>query len=123
MKTQAAVSPTRIGAWIAGAFGVAGLAVGGVAGAMVLGDKSTIETHCRPDFACDSIGMDASRRAHSLGIVSDVGFGVGALGIGTAIVLVLVPRYVRPSPMATQRWRPLGQMDAHGGIVGIGRAW
>jgi hypothetical protein len=122
-RRQAAVSPMRIGAWIAGAFGVAGLAVGGVAGAMVLGDKSSIDAHCRADFACDPIGMDASRRANTLGIVSDVGFAVGALGIGTAIVLFLAPRYIHSPPVATQRWRPLGRIDAHGGIVGLGGAW
>jgi hypothetical protein len=117
-KPVVSESPVRLGAWIAGGIGVVGLAVGGVAGALVLGDKSSVDAHCRADFACDPIGLDASRRARTMGIVSDVGFAVGALGIGTAVVLFLQPPST-PAPI----WRPLAAMTAQGGIVGFRGAW
>ena len=94
---EAAPPPTgpsgrRIGAFVAGGVGVAGLILGGVMGALTLGKKGVIDArcnvggiaaHCRPD------GYAAAESAKTLGLVSTIGFGVGIAGVGMAAVLLL----------------------------------
>jgi len=75
-------------AYVAGGIGLAGIAVGSVTGAMVFGKKGTIDDHC-DGKACDQQGLDAADSAKTLGLVSTIGFGVGAVGLATATVLLL----------------------------------
>jgi hypothetical protein len=83
----APASPARTWAWIAAGVGVAGLAAGAAAGAAVLADKSTIDANCHPDKTCNAQGLSAASSASTLGVVSDVGFVLGAAGAVGAVVL------------------------------------
>lgn len=111
----AATSPLRTLAWVAAGVGVAGLVLGGVAGAVVLGDKSTIDAGCQPDRTCNAAGLNAAGQAQTFGVVSDVGFGVGAAGVVTSVVLFVL------SP--SRRWQPVATAQPHGGFVGVRGAW
>ena len=82
-------SPLRAVGWVAGGIGVAGLALGIVGGALVLGRKDTIHAHCGSDGGCDSVGFEAADHARTFGITSDVGFAVGAAGLVAWGVLLL----------------------------------
>ncbi len=72
--------------WIAGGLGVAGVAVGTVTGLMVFSKSAVVDQHCR-GRRCDREGLDAAESGRTLATVSNVSFGVGALGLGLAVVL------------------------------------
>jgi hypothetical protein len=110
-------STRRAWAWIAGGIGVAGLAVGAVAGALVLGDKSTVDAQCQADRSCTPDGLSASSHARTWGLVSDVGFGVGAAGVVTAVVLLLT------SPSHPPSVQPTAAARGDGGFVGLRATW
>lgn len=98
-------SGRRTGAFIAGGIGLAGLAVGGVAGGLALQKKSIVDERCI-DKECDSEGKAAADAGKTLAIVSTVGFGVGVAGAATAVVLWLV------SPTDSKAGRASGRLQA-----------
>jgi hypothetical protein len=103
----------------AGGLGVAGLLVGSITGAIVLGKKGTIEDNC-DSTRCNAAGKDAADSAQSLGLVSTIGFGVGLAGLATAAVLL----FTEPKPSAASRtWSPLIADRSGGVVVGLQRAW
>lgn len=87
-----ATSGRRVGAYVAGGVGLAGLILGGVLGGLALAEKSTVDASCKPTsdpatLGCRGDGFAASQRLQTLGLWSTVGFGVGAAASVTAIVL------------------------------------
>jgi hypothetical protein len=112
-----APAPPRSKAWeVPAGIGIVGLLVGGVAGATVLHDKSTIESQCHPDYTCSQSGLNAASNARTFGVVSDVGIAVGAVGIVVANVLLALPAPKGPV-------QPVAAPTEHGGIVGARVAW
>lgn len=107
--------------WTLAAFGLgaAGLATGAIAGALVLGKKGTIDTHC-VDTTCDQTGLDAAHSSKTLGVVSTIGFGVGAAGIVLAFVLLATDKGASPPHAAI---RPAVSPLDHGGAVGALGTW
>jgi hypothetical protein len=103
----------------AAGLGAAGLAVGSITGALVLGKKGTIEDNCVGTL-CNAQGKEAADGAQSLGLVSTIGFGVGIAGLATAAVLL----FTEPkSTTAARSWVPV-VADRNGGVVvGLARAW
>jgi hypothetical protein len=112
-SSPAADAPKRsIAPWIAGGVGVAGLAVGAITGAIVLGKRSDFDKHCGGSpLQCDPQGKSDASTGNTLGPVSTVGFIVGGLGIGVATVL-LVTR--KPSHPASPTVGLTGSMTASG---------
>src|SRR6185295_160204 len=47
----------RTAGFVAFGVGAAALAVGGIAGAVALSKKNTMNDHCDADFACDDVGL------------------------------------------------------------------
>jgi hypothetical protein len=105
--------------YIAFGVGTAALFTGAITGALVLGKKGTIETHCA-NTSCDATGLDAARSARTLGLVSTIGFGVAAAG--TALGLVLLATDSRPAPRRTAI-HPAVVPLARGGVLGAEGAW
>jgi len=101
--------------WVAGGVGLAGVAVGAVAGILVLGDKSTIDAECPTESSCSQKGLNAASQSRTLGLVSDVGFAAGGVGLAAAAVLLLATPSRAVQPVATA--------GAHGGFVGARVAW
>jgi hypothetical protein len=95
--------PSRTWAYVSGAIGLAGVAVGTVAGILTAEDKATIDKYCgvggNPPQSCYSQGLAAADDSKVAGLVSDIGFGVGAAGLATAVVLWIV----RPRSVASTR--------------------
>lgn len=106
-------------AWVSGGIGLAGIAVGGVTGGMVLGKKGTIDAHC-DGTVCDRRGKDAADSAQSLALVSSIGFGVGIAGVATATVLLITDSSV---PERTSRSAPVVAAAPGGAVVGWTGAW
>lgn len=75
--------------YVIGGVGVAGLAVGAITGAMVLGKKSVVDNNCDAAKRCNQTGYDAANSGRTLGIASTTGFIVGGLGLAAGAWLVL----------------------------------
>jgi hypothetical protein len=109
--------------WIAGGIGVAGMAVGGIGGAMVFSKKGTIQDNCHAG-ACNREGLDAADSARTAGTISNVGFAVGALGIGTFLVLLATSPGTPSAHAAVRRketaFAPVFELSSQGAFAGAG---
>lgn len=118
-------SGQRIAAFIVGGVGVAGLAVGGIMGGLALAKRGELDKQgCFDDGLCArGPGVqDTIDQARLFGWVSTVGFGVGAVGLGVATVLLLTGPSApdstgRAAPPARQA-RPATWMKA--GVIAAG---
>ncbi|WP_437730839.1 hypothetical protein [Sorangium sp. So ce1335] len=117
----------RTATYVAGGLGAAGLVLGGVTGALVLGKKATIDEHCGSGIravdprGCDTTGHDAGTNAITLATVSTIGFAVGLAGLGTAAALYLTePKPTTPAVSASPRWISAGVLEAgpEGAMIG-----
>ena len=88
--------------YVVGAVGVASLAFGVVTRVMALNKKSTIDDHCSAARVCDRTGIDAVTSAQDLQTASTVTLAVGAGGIATGALLILL----NPSKPETQALAP-----------------
>ncbi|NUQ79692.1 MAG: hypothetical protein HUU21_39805 [Polyangiaceae bacterium] len=91
LSTDAPRGPNtrRLGGFIAGGVGIAGLAVGGLTGALALSDHSDVEEQCPTHRGCSQEVIDQASRGKSLSIASTVAFAAGAVGVGVGLYLVL----------------------------------
>ena len=104
--------------WVAGGVGAAGLALGAVAGAVVLGDRSTIDAQCRPNLTCSPSGLGAASQSRTFGVLSDVGFGVaGAGALAAAALLLAAPSHEH------QAMQPVVTVAPTAAVVGVRAAW
>ncbi|MFT3768279.1 MAG: hypothetical protein QM820_22750 [Minicystis sp.] len=78
----------RISAFVVGGVGAASLLVGAVTGGLTLAKKSTIDKNC-VGTTCNHEGKVAADSAKTTGLVSTIGFAVGAAGLVTGTVLLL----------------------------------
>lgn len=106
-------------AYIIGGIGVAGIVVGGVTGFMVLGKKSTVSSQCT-DHLCSPAGVNAANSGKTLGLVSDIGFGVGIAGLATSAILLLTQPKAESSAQVP-RWQPLLAGTPGGAWAGVGK--
>lgn len=80
--------PSGPGLWTYTAFGVgaAGLVTGSIAGAVLISRKNTVDRYCTGEV-CEEPGYRATRGIDTLDTVANVGFAVGALGVGVGLWL------------------------------------
>jgi PEGA domain len=74
-------SPNYTVAAVGGAFAVAGIAVGTVFGVLAMNNKSSLSSECNADKVCPSSAQDDINAFSRNGVVSTIGFGVGAAGL------------------------------------------
>jgi len=86
---QAPSSNQKTVGYVLGGVGLVGLAVGTVAGVMVLERKSTVDANCDSAKRCNSEGFDAAESGRTLGVVTTAGLVVGALGLASGAYLIL----------------------------------
>jgi hypothetical protein len=79
---------TRTWGYLSYGVGAVGLGVGLVFGRAAMQDKSQLDTDC-PGKVCSSDQADRLDSAKTKGLVSTIGFGVGAAGVVLGTVLVL----------------------------------
>ena len=75
-------------------------------GILALDQKGIIDEHC-PERRCDAVGTKARQDIQTPGLVSTIGFGVGAAGLAAATVLWLTA----PSAKATEKKSVTGTLD------------
>lgn len=91
--------------WIIGGVGLAGLAVGGILGGVVLHDKSIIDdpSQCNARVGlCTTAGASAEQGGRTLGPASTAAFIVGGVGVAVAAVWLIFRAPARSAaPAAT----------------------
>ncbi len=108
-------------AYAIGGVGVAGIALGSVTGILVLGKRSTIKDEC-VGSACSASGVSAANTGKTLAIVSDIGFGVGIVGLAASAVLLLTrPKAEFAAQAPASHWEPLLAGTSGGAWAGLGR--
>ena len=111
-------------AWVAGGIGVTGLAVGGVAAAVAIAEKSKADSVCGTGHLAagectTQAGVAAGNSSRTWATVSTVGFAVGAAGVVTGLVVWLAS----PAKATASRWQPVVGLGPGGEFVGAQRAW
>jgi hypothetical protein len=86
---RAPTSGRRTAGFVIGGTGVAALAVGTVAGLMVLDRKAAVEDGCNEQKSCTPEALDAADSGTTLGAVSNVAFVAGILAVLSGAYLVL----------------------------------
>jgi hypothetical protein len=85
-----ASDPAPVFAYVVGAIGLSGIAVGGVTGFFAMNQKGVAEDHCSPTLRlCDGAGKQASETGRALRDVSTAAWIVGGVGIGLSAYLLL----------------------------------
>lgn len=74
--------------WVVGGIGIAGLAVAGITGAIILSKDGKIDDNC-PDKRCNDEGFDQVESNRSLLVVNAIAWGVGIVGTGVGAYLIL----------------------------------
>ncbi|MDP9002590.1 MAG: hypothetical protein M3O46_21075 [Myxococcota bacterium] len=101
-------APLRIPAIIAFGIGGVGIAVGSVVGIMALGTKSALDNACGDKKMCPASSQSDIDALSTRATISNVGFGVGIVGVavGTALLLTSRGDEARPaSPPTAHRVR------------------
>jgi hypothetical protein len=84
-------SPDRTLALAAFGVGAIGLGTGAVLGVMTLTTRDEADANC-PNKVCDRVGQDKIATARTYGVISTIGFVVGAIGVaGGATLYLLAP--------------------------------
>ena len=81
---------TKTLGYVLGGVGLVGIAVGSVAGVIVLSKKGTNDDGCSDALqTCSQTAKDAGESGEAIGPVSTAGFIVGALGLGAGAYFIL----------------------------------
>lgn len=75
-----------VSVWVAGGFGVAAVGVGTWFGLRAISKRGASDEHCHGSL-CDPQGLELNDQAKSAAVISNVAFGLGAVGIGAAAYL------------------------------------
>lgn len=78
----------RVAGFVVGGVGAATLILGAITGGLTLAKKSTIDANCS-GTSCNHEGKLAADSAKTTGLVSTIGFSVGAAGLVAGTVLLL----------------------------------
>ncbi len=84
-------------AYVAGGVGLVGLGVGSYFGLRAMSKRADAEEACPGSPCSDKAGVDANDAAKTSANISNIGLGVGVLGVGAAVVLWLTDPGARES--------------------------
>lgn len=111
-------SSTRALGFALGGVGIAGVAVGTLAGILEFSKKHAVDDACQPDKSCTSAGLAAAKSGRTLEMVSNVGWVVGAAALGVgAYFLLSSGSNSEPSTSVALSTNPAG------GQLSLRRSW
>lgn len=89
---QTGPSGRRVGAYVAGGVGLAGVVVGAVAGGLMLKDKGIVSSNCTDaangvSLCKTTAGVNAGNDARTAGLASSVGWAAAVAGLTAGVVL------------------------------------
>jgi hypothetical protein len=84
------VDPSKIGGFIGVGLGVAGIALGSVAGSIAISEKKIVDANCFPDRRCNAEGLAAADRFQFAGNASTAAFIAGGVfaAVGTTLLVI-----------------------------------
>jgi hypothetical protein len=85
--------------WVGFGVGAAGLLLGGITGAVALGDHSTLSKNCQ-NGSCDSSQKSTLDGYHTMGALSTTGFIIGGVGVAAGVVFLLMQPSSGPAAQA-----------------------
>ncbi|XXX73122.1 tetratricopeptide repeat protein [Sorangium sp. So ce134] len=114
----------RVAVYLAGGLGLAGLAVGGVTGALAMERKGVVDRNCA-GLACNHEGKTAADAMKALGLASTIAFGVGIAGAGAAAVLLLTEPKATGASASGGPWVAAGvaPIGSGGAALDVRGAW
>lgn len=121
-------SGMRMGAYIVGGIGLAGIGVGAAFGGMVLSGSKDLLARCPKEegtgkLICRSdADGDALKRSQTHGMVSTVGFAVGGAALATGVVLWLMEPNAEEKKAGKIRLDVLG-LGSQGAVMGVRGVW
>jgi hypothetical protein len=92
------IRSTGTAGWILAGVGLAGIAAGTIAGAVVLHENALIDDHCDANKRCDGQGLDAVNAARTVTWVNGLGWGIGAATTAVGVALIVT---AKPRPLAS----------------------
>jgi len=103
------MSGRRVGAYVVGSIGIAGVLLGAITGAVTWGQKGIVTDNCQDGQSrlCTLKGESASDTAGTFGLVSTVGFAVGLTCLAGGIVLYVT----EPAPTRLGRTPTFTALD------------
>lgn len=107
--------------WVVLGVGVVGVGVGSYFGLRTFSKKSDSDDHCGAAIGqsdpnrCDQAGVDLREQAKSAGMISTLGFAVGAAGVGTGVILLLTSSGGGTKEKAGRHTQVLPLVGARGG--------
>jgi hypothetical protein len=121
--SPAASRPSRVPAYIALGVGGAGVVVTAAFGALALGNKSTLNGDCTVGHStCPGSAQSEINSFRTNAIVSDIGLGIGVVGVGIGGLLLLTNRGESGPPPPTtgsvhvSPWVGLGSAGVRGSV-------
>jgi len=111
------ISGQKIGAIVAGGIGVVGLGLGAAFGISAASKNSAsiaIRQSCNSGPACEE-GKQLRQEAFAAATVANVGVGIGLVGVGTAVVLALLPNHSGPAGSKTKEAQLVPWVAPNGG--------
>jgi len=114
----------KTAAYVAGGIGIAGVAVGTVTGILVLGKKQTVNDNCNGS-SCNADGLAAANSGQNLATVSNVGFGVGIVGLAASAIMLLTggSESAAAEHARAPRFQPVFTSQSGGFSAGVSRRW
>jgi len=120
-SSPASPRPSRVPAYIALGVGGAGVVVTAAFGALALGNKSTLNGDCTAGHStCPGSAQSEINSFRTNAIVSDIGLGIGVVGVGVGGLLLLTNRGESGAPSPTSGaahvtpWIGLGSAGVRG---------
>ncbi|HEX7603832.1 MAG TPA: hypothetical protein VF316_19575 [Polyangiaceae bacterium] len=111
IETSSAGNTQRTAGWVLGGAGVTALATGGALGIVALTKLSAAHQSCIGNICADAAAVGKYQSAQSFALATDVALGVGAVLLGTAIVLLLTSPHASATTLA------------HFSLTSIGGTW
>jgi hypothetical protein len=112
-------SGRRVASYVAGGIGLVSVGVGSYFGLRAFAEQKTVKRDCQ-ESGCNDTGFAADDRAHRAARLANVGFAVGAVGMGAAAYLFLSEPASSSGPSAHWSLAPIG---ARGAIVTARGSW
>lgn len=117
----------KILGWVLGGVGVGGLAVGTVYGVRAFKKRSESDDECPTDDTCSDEGVQLNNQAKTSAWISNIGFGVGILGVALGAYVLLSGNGSDEAGHDEARRTPSWSIDAallpSGGAMSVRGAW
>jgi hypothetical protein len=115
----------RTAGWVLGGLGLVSLGVGGYFGLQTLAKEDASKDLCPTDDTCSDLGVEYNEQAHTNAWISNIGIGVGVVGVALGTYFILTSSSAEPKTGLAPRpgWELTAFATPHGGEVRARGRW